>query len=194
MILTEIGEIGVHIDGQTHILRPSLYAMTQLGSPKEIVALYAAVMDAGPRLIDCIGVINACTVADVSRAFGCVVDKDGKLEYQPGLAPAEDVVAIARCLLKHGVTGALKQLPKAADAEYSDEFDARAMVAAAMAHLGLSSQEAWQSTMTELVGAFRSKFPPDAKTNPGSRAPTLEEHEQTMAWFEQVEAMRGGNV
>ncbi len=44
MILTEIGEIGVHHNGETYVLRPSLYAMSKIGSPKEILRTYAFIM------------------------------------------------------------------------------------------------------------------------------------------------------
>lgn len=195
MILTEIGEIGVHIGDETHTLRPSLYAMTQLGNAREIVSLYAAAMGDAPTLVDCLAVINACADGDVSGAFGAWHGDGDGLTYKPGVAPIEHIVSIARCLLKHGVTGALPDLPRNADRapEYIEEFDARGLVATAIAHLGMSSAEAWRMTMTELVGALRAKFPPDEKSSPGARAPTLEEHEATMEWFEQVQAARALN-
>lgn len=57
-------------------------------------------------------------------------------------------------------------------------------------HLGMSEREAWNATMTSLVAALRAKYPPMEKDSPGARAPTLEEHEATEAWFERVEAKR----
>jgi len=94
--------------------------------------------------------------------------------------------------MKHGITGALPDLPRKAgqEQEFVKEFDARAHVSLAIAHLGMSSAEAWQMTMTELVGALRAKFPQAESNAPGARAPTAEEHEATMAWFERVEAAR----
>ncbi len=194
MILTEVGEVGVHAGEALYVLRPSLYAMSRIGSPAEIVAVYAAVMADAPAVIDALGVVYACCDDDLTDIFGHVeaAADGGGLTYLPGRAPVEHVVHIARCLLKHGVTGALPELPRPPDDEpaYVKEFDARAHVALAMAHLGMSEREAWNITMTALVGALRAKFPRPESNAPGARAPTKEEHEATMAWFERVEAAR----
>jgi len=194
MILTEVGEVGVHAGEALYVLRPSLYAMSRIGSPAEIVAVYAAVMADAPAIIDALGVVYACCDDDLSDIFGHVeaAADGGRLTYVPGRAPVEHVVHIARCLLRHGVTGALPELPRRPDdePEYIKEFDARAHVALAMAHLGMSEREAWNTTMTALVGALRAKFPRPESNAPGARAPTKEEHEATMAWFDRVEAAR----
>lgn len=195
MILTEIGEVGVEVDGRTHKLRPSLYAMTLLGDPAEIVRVYVSVMSDEPhdaQLMDSLAVLHACADDDLSHVFGAVIETGGRLEYEPGLAPVEHIVPLAKCLMKHGVTGALPDPPRKAgeDPEYVREFDARAHVSLAIAHLSMSSAEAWQMTMTELVGALRAKFPQSDSRSPGARAPSPEEHEATMEWFEKVEAAR----
>jgi hypothetical protein len=69
-ILKEIGEVGVHLDGATHVLRPSLYAMTQIGEPEEIVREFASVMKAGPDFVDALAVVYVCADTDVSDIFG----------------------------------------------------------------------------------------------------------------------------
>ena len=102
----------------------------------------------------------ACCEDDISDVFGYF---DAPRKYIPGAAPAEHIRPLARCLLKHGVVGALpppKVRPEDAPPEYREDFDARGMVALAMAHLGLPEAEAWRMTMTSLVGAMRAKFPP----------------------------------
>lgn len=195
MILTEIGEIGITAGERQYRLRPSLYAMTQLGDPGEIVRVYASVMADEPHVEqfgDALAVIYACTEDDLSDLFGGMVADGEGIQYEPGSAPVEHVLPLARCLIRHGVTGALKDLPRKAgqDPEYVKEFDARAHVSLAIAHLGMSSEQAWQMTMTELVGALRAKFPPADSDAPGARAPTLEEHQATMEWFEEVERLR----
>lgn len=195
MILTEIGEIGIRTAEAEYLLRPSLYAMTQIGDPGEIVRVYASVMADEPhrdQFLDALAVIHACSEEDLSEVFGAVHASDQGPVYEPGAAPAEHVIPLARCLLKHGITGALPELPRRAgdEPEYTREFDARQHVSLAIAHLGMSSAEAWQMTMTELVGALRAKFPRPESNAPGARAPTLEEHNATMAWFEKVEAAR----
>lgn len=202
MILTEIGEVGVYAGGQVLRLRPSLYAMSRLGDPVEIVETFATVMggaedDAQARRLfqAALGVIYACANEDVdpSSLFGTYESTSGALEYVPGAAPAEHVVPLARCLLKHGVTGALPPLPRRpGDDEpvYVKEFVARDHVAMAMAHLGVSERDAWDLTMTGMVGALRAKFPPAESNAPGAKAPTKEQHDATMAWFDKIEAKR----
>lgn len=196
MVLTEIGEVGVHAGDEHYVLRPSLYAMTQLGDPESIVATYASVMgdlvDAShdtEQLRDALAVLYACLDADISGQFGCF-DEDGA--YISGTAPVNHILPLARCLLKHGVVGALPPLPRKHDddPDYVTGFVARDHVALAMAHLGITEKDAWNMTMTSLVGALRAKFPQQENNAPGSRAPTKEEHLATEAWFERVEAKR----
>lgn len=204
MILTEIGEVGIEWRGKLVKLRPSLHSMTQLGDGREIVRVYASVMSDTPhrdQFPDALAVLYACAGDhDISEAVGYYeANEQGLTEYRPGLADPQDILTLARCLVKHGITGDLPELPRRAGDEpsYSETFDARENALLAMAHLGLSRDEAWSITMTELVGALRAKFPRPESTAPGSRAPTLTEHEATMAWFDKVQAARnkkrGGN-
>lgn len=202
MILTEIGEVGVYSGEQAVRLRPSLYAMSRLGGPVEIVETFATVMggadddaQAGRLFQAALGVIYACTEdgGDPSMLFGTYDTSEGMLRYVPGAAPTEHVVPIARCLLKHGITGALSPLPRRSGDEepvYVKEFIARDHVAIAMAHLGVSERDAWNMTMTGLVGALRAKFPPAENNAPGAKAPSKEQHDATMAWFDKIEAKR----
>lgn len=195
MVLTQIGEIGISFEGRAYKLRPSLYAMTRIGEPVEIVRVYASVMSEEPHVEqfdDALAVIYACSEDDLAELYGGHEGTEGGLKYVPGAALTEHILPLARCLMKHGVTGALPELPRKAgqDPEFVKEFDARAHVSLAIAHLGMSSEQAWQMTMTELVGALRAKFPQVESNAPGARAPTAEEHNATMEWYERVEAAR----
>ena len=189
MILTDIGEIGIHAGADCHKLRPSLYAISQIGTPEEIVDLYARVMGATPRFADALHVIFCCAEDDVSHIFGHL---DENLKFVPGEAPPDHAVHIARALLRHGVTGVLPPMGDGApkDGDYTPRFVAREHVAVAMAHLGASSYDAWQMTMTELVGAMRAKFPPppelDAKGKPRAPKMTEAEYEATMEYGDAV--------
>lgn len=189
-VYKDVGEIGITYGDRHFLLRPSLYNVTQLGEPMEIVRTYASVMheeDHEERFADSLAVIYACSEDDLSEVFGHF---DDKWEYIPGAAPVSDVLPIARCLLKHGVTGALEQPKLAAGEEpdYVQEFSARDHVALAVAHLGVAERDAWDMTMTSVVGAMRAKFPvPDA---PGSKAPSKSEMEETLAWHDRVLAAR----
>lgn len=191
MILVDIGEIGVTTGANFYKLRPSLYAISQLGTPEEILALYESLMGTEPRLLDALAVIHACAEEDVSDAFGCLVPARAGgakgVRYKPGEARVMDMLIIARSLLRHGVTGALPPEPVDDDTPEAEGFDARAYVSLAMAHLGASSRDAWAMTMTELVGAMRAKFPP---TKEGSPRMTAEEYEATMDWADRVEEAR----
>lgn len=194
MILTEIGEVGVHYNGKTEVLRPSFYAMSQLGTPREIVEVYASVMHppidrktAKQQFDDALIVIHACSTADLSEVFGYYNER---MKYVIKKADPHHVVPIAQGLLKHGITGALpEEKPKSGgpkEPEYLREFDSRTYVAMAMAHLGLTEKQAWSMTMTSFVGAMRAKFPTQPGNDPGDRAPTAEQHAATMEWFEKV--------
>ena len=200
MILTEIGEVGVHVGGKTYLLRPSLYAMSLLGSPEEIVQIYASLMAEQTTAIgrreqfrDALSVIHACSEEDVSDVFGYLNEK---LKYVVKRADPSDIVVLGRHLMRHGVVGELPELPRRADSEpeYTNEFSARDRVATAMAHLGFSEQDAWRTTMTALVSALRSKYPPKSEDTPGAKAPTPEENEATMAWYERVLEKRKGRL
>ncbi|MCI2809393.1 DUF6246 family protein [Eoetvoesiella caeni] len=143
-------------------------------------------------LQDALAVIFACCEADLSAVFGCFESTEAGLKYVAGSAPQEHVVPLAQCLMKHGITGALEPLPRRhdEDPEYVVRFLARDHVALAMAHLGMSEKDAWNMTMTSLVGALRAKFPQQESNAPGARAPSKEEHEATMEWFDKIEAKR----
>lgn len=196
MILTEIGEVGVSVDGRMYVLRPSLYAMTQIGEPDEIVRVYSSVMSEQPhpfQFDDALAVLYACSPDEVTdHLFGGYEPTKNGLKLASGILPESHVVPLAQCLMKHGITGAHEPLPRRADEEpeFVKEFDALAHVSLAIAHLGMSSEQAWQVTMTELVGALRAKFPQtDA---PGANAPSIDEVEETLDWHDKVLAAKAG--
>lgn len=195
MILTETGEIGVHVGDCVHVLRPTLYAMTQIGEPAQIVEAYAMVMQDGlqGRVLDdqfaeALMVVHACSDTDLSEIFGSL---DERLRYRPGSADPLHILPLARCLLRHGVTGSQEPMPRRGDdePEFVREFVAREHVSLAVAHLGISEREAWQMTMTSLVGALRAKFPPDPNA-PGAKSPGADDHDAAMAWFDRIEAKK----
>lgn len=186
--ITEIGEIGITIGEREVKLRPSLYAMSQLGTPAEIVELFALMQQPFSKAVfyAAIPVLWACCDEDISDLTGY----QGRTlkSWVPGKLPAEDVVALARSLMKHGIVGALPASGEPNKGDYSAQFHARDYVAMAVAHLGASESEAWDMTMTSLSGAMRSKYPPQKSSSEGP--PTLEEYDKTMNWFEEVQAKR----
>lgn len=198
MILTDIGEVGVDIEGCSIVLRPSLYAMSQLGSPAEIVARFVRLMQrpeddkaAQDQFGDAYEVLMACAGdQELDEAFGFF---DERLVYHKGHAEYADIILIAQCLLKHGIVGVVPSEPRRKDQdkqEFLKEFSARDFAAHAMAHLGLCERDAWNMTMTGLGLALKAKFPLPPDNSPGARAPSKEDHDKTMAWYDQIKAER----
>lgn len=197
-VKTAIGEMGIHeANGREVILRPSLYAMSQLGEPDEIVKLLANVCDdpvtpeeARLQHMNAIAVLAACTPQDIRHLTG---HHDG-VTVVPGRIPRAVLMLLARRLLRHGVTGTLPEQEREAgspEPEYTREFDTRSFVAMGMAHLGLSEDDAWNMTMTGLVGAMRSKYPPvKDMTKPGASAPSKKELLEALAWHDKIQKIR----
>lgn len=195
---TAIGEIGVHVDDRDYVLRPSLYAMSQLGDPSDTVRALAQVhgpaeTQAAERLrhMTAVSVLAACTREDIRHLTGYL---DGDT-YRAGRIPAETVLVLARELTRHGIVGALPPRQREEgepEPEYTEEFDARGYASAAIAHLDASEEEAWAMTMTGLVGALRAKFPPPPKdpNRPGARAPTQKQAKAALDWHDKIRKMR----
>lgn len=183
---TAIGELAVQIGSRRWFFRPSLLAMSQLGTPVEIVDIYAAVMGGFSRdgFYKAVRVLWACCNDDASDLTG-YVRSYGK--WVAGLLPPEDVLVLAQSLLKHGVTSNVQPDEPPSNNDYSKEFKASESAALAMAHLGLSEDQAWNITMTGLVLAMKAKYSrPDEKP----KSKIVEQSDDTMQWLEKVNAMR----
>jgi hypothetical protein len=162
-------------DGTEYTFCPSFSRIASLGSPKEIVSLYAGLH--GPRadreaafVLTCL-----CEQEDVSPLIGWF-DGDG---FHAGSMPVSEQIIIARHLMQHGIVGKAK--PSTGDGKYSDSFNAAEYVAAACVHLGLSREDAQQLSMTEFQIMFEMKFP-DQKKN---EVPSREEYEAQMKAFKE---------
>ena len=186
MILTDIGEIGVYHEGRELFLRPSLYAMSRLGTKEEIFHVLHEVMQGD--LAYSLAVLQVCSDGDIRDIFG-YIDQDS-FEFVGGEVSEGEIVILAQSLLKHGIIGDIDRSedPPIKESEYSKEFDAKSYVAIAMAHLGVSERDAWQMTMTSLAGALRAKYPP-VKNNK-DKLPTLEEVAAIDDWVAEVNKLR----
>ncbi|MNQ95341.1 hypothetical protein D3C85_1108950 [compost metagenome] len=199
--IVSAGEIGVSVGDSDYLFRPSLAAIDSLGSPAEIVTKFGILFSA-PKLnpiwpkssyrawerelmATAYDVLAACSDKDVMPLLGHMGSKWGS--FVPGPMPSQDMVHLARALMRHGVVG-LKPEGRPAKGqqkeEYSKEFNAREFVAQATAHLGLSSSEAWQMTMTEFSGAMQSKF------GKPETLPPAEEHDDAMARLAEINRLR----
>ena len=165
-MLVECGFVrAVASDGAEFTFRPSLARIASLGTPQEIVSLYAGLH--GPRAAQDSAYVLACLADqdDVTPLVGWT-DEQG---FHAGLMPPDEQVIMARHLMQHGIVGKAK--PGTKQGEYSDTFMAAEYIAAACVHLGLSREDAESLSMTEFQTMFEMKFPDSkAKDVPGRDA------------------------
>lgn len=213
-VLTEIGEQGLTFGEREVKLRPSFYAMTQLGNPEEIVELFVEIhkppalvehMDWDPASVRQFGdavsvnrvnryfrdmlflswqVLTACADEDISDLIGGPGTRYGS--YRLGKVSPEIMLAMARSLMHHGCVGKAVQADKgkSSGGDYSRNFDALSFVSLAVAHLGLTEAEAWNMTMSSFQGHW------EAKHGKQKERRYVDEHVRTMEWLKAVNKMR----
>lgn len=133
--ITVIGECLISTAGRDYFFKPSLKAMAVLGSPVEIVQIYAELHGSEVRtLLDKVGtkstalqeyvfdvirspvfgrrilqhamnVLCACCEDDISDLIGEWKSGVRGLVYTRGALPYSDIITIARFLMMHGVIG-----------------------------------------------------------------------------------------
>lgn len=141
-VITAIGEQGLELpDGRKAKLRPSFYAMTQLGEPRDIVEKFAR-LHSVPQLSQSMSfdtdgakilnqeinrkilkdhwlemlflsweVLTACSDDDLKPFIG---EPGSRYKsYRPGLVPFEIMLALARSLLQHGIIGPIPEKSQA---------------------------------------------------------------------------------
>lgn len=224
-VITEIGEQGVTLpSGRSMRFRPSLYAMTQIGSPREIVEVFTALHE--PPIFgesmpwDCDflkqqmqkinarrardhwrhmlflswQVMYACAESDPKEFIGEPGEKYAS--YRMGAIEPEIMLVMARSLLHHGLIGPRQNVPQsdgkdaepAAERRGAQEFDAMAFVSKAVAHLGVSEDEAWNMTLTSFGSHWAAKFGEHKEKRHS------DEHDQTMRWLKEVNKARASRV
>lgn len=200
--IVSIGEIGVSVGERDYLFRPSLAAMDSLGSPAEIVEKFS-ILHEPPKInpiwpvqsyrtwerevaATAYDVLSACSDEDVTPLLGHMGTRWGS--FVLGAMPPQDMVNLARSLMRHGVIGLKPEgLPAKPVKEYTAEFNAREFVSQAIAHLGMSTVEAWNLTMTEFSGAMQSKFG-KPETLP------VDEHDDAMARLAEINKLRQNKV
>lgn len=200
IINTHIGEAGVTLDGRDFVFRPTLARIAEIGTPAEIVEVFALVMSEPTtrahwlyRMVAALGVLYACADqfdTDLERLLGGACPAPRR--YTPGRLPASAVIAMARQLLKHGVVGvqldSLRRPQQRQRGDYKAEFEAAQFAAMAVAHLGMTTAEAWGMTMTSIIQALAAKFPPEQDKH--GEPMTLERNDAAVSWIEKVNALR----
>lgn len=202
----EAGELAVSTADKDWLFRPSFAAMASLGSPKEIVELYA-LLHSAPEINPiypvssyrrwersvlgaAYDVLAACCADDVTPLIGHIGSRYGS--YVPGSMPVEHMPPLARSLMKHGITGNIKLRGKPKSEDYSTEFNAKDFVATAMAHLGLSEDEAWRMTMTTFAAAMRAKFGAPDEEKIHDFAERHDDNMQRLAAINRIRDKKGG--
>ena len=133
--LTEIGELRISLTDKSYFFKPSFKAMNEIGTPKEIVEMYATLNGAdylavmqhignlpfgaqmqvmktvskpvyGRHVLSAAFIImQACCDDDISVLVGSYKPTARGVKYVPGLMPVNDIIIIARNLLDHGIIG-----------------------------------------------------------------------------------------
>ncbi|CDG20003.1 putative Gp17 [Xenorhabdus poinarii G6] len=136
--IIDIGEMVISTDKSDFLLRPSLVAMTRIGTPKQIVDAYTLLNGAETQslinramlaygsvpdwlikimrkpafgrniLSTAMMVIQACCEDDADELIGEWRPGRRGIIYRPGKAPINDIIVIAQELVTHGVIGKVK--------------------------------------------------------------------------------------
>lgn len=133
--LTEIGEMRISLSDRSFFFKPSFRAMNEIGTPKEIVEVYARLngidyvaplqhveylpFGAQMQVMKAISkpaygrhvlsaayiVMQSCCEDDVSVLIGGWKPTPRGVRYVPGIMPVSDIIIIARTLMQHGIIG-----------------------------------------------------------------------------------------
>lgn len=133
--LTEIGEMRISLSDRSFFFKPSFRAMNEIGTPKEIVEVYARLngidyvaplqhveylpFGAQMQVMKTISkpvygrhvlsaayiVMQSCCEDDISVLIGGWKPTPRGVRYVPGIMPVNDIIIIARNLMEHGIIG-----------------------------------------------------------------------------------------
>lgn len=214
-VLTEIGEQGLSNGDRDVLLRPSLYAMTTLGSPTEIVEIFAeiysqpafiehmpddpaGVREAGDRMNVVImrkhwrrmlflshEILNACANGESLVDF---IGEPGERygSYRLGKVPPEAMLALARSLMHHGCIGKATDQEKGKSSGGGYSRSFEALHYVSLAVAHLSLTEAEAWNMT--MTSFQGHW--EAKNGKQKERRYEDEHDSTMKWLKAVNELR----
>ncbi len=177
-MLIECGHVRAQtVAGAEYSFTPAIGRIAQLGTPREIVELYAELHSQKAETAAMFILYTLCDQSDPSELLGWVDDV-----FHSGEMPPGEQIILARHLMRHGIIGTAKQDRKG-DGKFSQEFKASEYIGAAMIHLGMSRQEAEGLSMTEFQQLFEIKFP---DSNKHKDIATREEYMAAMKHFEDM--------
>lgn len=219
-VITAIGEQGLqHPDGTGVVLRPSMYAMTRLGEPEDIVAKFVTLHAPAPLAKssegDSIGVIAAINAENKRRMRdhwremlflswevlnACADDADlvpfiGEpgtryASYRFGPVPMEVMVELARSLMQHGTIGPIKHI-KPADPDAPKNPDKYVPGFDALLFVSKATAVLGMSE-AEAWAMTMTSFAAawEAKFGENKQERHSQEHDDTMAWLAKVNSKR----
>jgi len=201
MIRVNSGDVEIKSDFGSFIFKPTMGNCINIGSPSDVISVFGDLHLIGANL-DFISqksyfrtqtkkvlraallVLNACCKEDITKLIGYEAPSKNRVNYVKGAMPVNDVITIARHLMKHMIIGKPSDTEKK-KGEFSKEFDASEIVDMAMLHLGLSESEALNLSMTRFQSMIAIKFPEKK-----SSFPTDQEYDETMEWANKVNEAR----
>lgn len=163
-------------EGVEFQFHPSFFSMQRIGEPEDIKYVSDMVFSAATNYSltgavyrrefnACVDVLQSCCDDDLPHELTGYYDEEG--QYQEGAIELHDLIVMATHFLKFGVHGQpsrrMKSLSKFKKPQEVTLFDPVDFVTSAMAHLGVSRDDAWNMTMIEFQKAMESKYPPSEK-------------------------------
>ena len=172
MIITAIGQVGISTPSGQYTLTPSLAAIASMTDPVEMYSdLTSTDTPHEWRVQVAHDVIMACTDdKSINQYLG--MRQIGKPRLRKGVVVRKyssvyvtdaHAVIIAENLLFHGMIGKIEHKTTPSVSDYTATFKPIEWMAAVVAHLGITERDAWQMTMTSILSALKTKFPPSEK-------------------------------
>ncbi len=185
-MLLAYGHAQIEWKGVKYRLSPTFANIAKIGTPTEIIEdfkSFISTMSITHKFNIAISVLNACSDKLIPEALVGRVqfsEKQNKFLYvRPvhGLPMISDVITLAEHCFLHGICG---KSDKKGSGESIEAFDAYEYMELSRVHLGLSTSEAENMTMTEFVRMMDAKFPPENKDEI-----TREESDDLFAWLQE---------
>ncbi|EMM0110664.1 DUF6246 family protein [Providencia rettgeri] len=204
-VLTDVGQFTAVVDGKSYCFTPSFSAMARLAkdSLTRLTDVFVTIHGGKfPKInnpdiakqvepvcfarmaMACKEVMEVCCNENISNLIGSLsINRKGWLSYRAGYIELEDIIKLARHLMRHGIMGDQKpDEDEEPQGKFTNEFDPRVYVYLAVAHLGISEQEAWGMTMTGFRAAMEAKFPRSEK----DKIPSNKRYEEAMDWADKI--------
>lgn len=190
MIRTDLGECCIYFEGVEYIFAPSFYAMSQIGTPKEIIKILKEhnTKSFAYNMLDTSCILSACCTShshdDLIDLIGQPkLSNKGHIIWQLGKMPMSELGTLqilASNLITKGVIGKPSKKRVNANPKPLIEFNATEYAAAAMVSFNLSREDAWSLTMVEFQSAIDAMYPDDDNT------PTSEEMDALFAHTDKI--------